>query len=382
MINIFIYLLMTASIIYSIIALYCVWDFFSKKKGHAHLTKYEPISIIKPIKGIAKGFNENIKTFCDQDYPEYEVLLGVTSPVDNINAEKEISTCPTGNKIRKVMSTEHNGANKKVSNLIGLLQSAKYDLLAISDSDMRVNSEYLRKISAEYAAEKNAGLVTCLYKISDPPSMGAALESLSIALDFIPSVLIARKLEGVTFGLGATLFTSKKKIEEVGGLTSIANYLADDYQIGNRLWQRGYKIVLSNVVIENVVGPMSFAEYFNHQLRWSRTCRVSRPYGYAGYGITHLFVFSLFCLAISNFSPLAMSLLIAALFLRYCLAALLHRLVIPSKKWRRWLVLLPVKDVLSFIIWVWSFAGNKVTWKGIPYRILRDGRIKEDRSFG
>ncbi len=382
MTSIFICVLTAVSFVYSAIALYCVWEFFGKKKEHARLLKYESVSIIKPIKGIGKDFKDNIGTFCNQDYPEYEVLLGVTNDVDDMDADKEIASIPAGNKIRKVMNSGQHGANRKVSNLIGLLQSAKYDLLAISDSDMHVDSEYLRKISAEYAAEKNTGLVTCLYKISDPPSMGAALESLSIALDFIPSVLIARKLEGVTFGLGATLLTSKKKIEEIGGLASIADYLADDYQIGNRLWQRGYKIVLSNVVIENVVGPMSFAEYFNHQLRWSRTCRVSRPYGYAGYGITHLFVLSLFCLAVSGFSPLSVSLLIAALFLRYCLAALLHRLVIPSKKWRRWLVLLPIKDVLSFIIWVWSFTGNKVTWKGIPYRILRDGRIKEDRSFG
>ncbi len=382
MTSIFIYVLTAASIAYSVIALYCVWDFFGKKKDHAHLLIYEPVSVIKPIKGIGKDFKENVGTFCDQDYPEYEVLLGVTNDADDRNAAKEISSIPAGNKIRKVKSTEQRGANRKVSNLIGLLQSAKYDLLAISDSDMRADSEYLRKITTEYAAEKNTGLVTCLYKISDPPSVGAALESLSIALDFIPSVLIARKLEGVTFGLGATLLVSQKTIEEIGGMASIADYLADDYQIGNRLWQRGYKIVLSNVVIENVVGPMSFAEYFSHQLRWSRTCRVSRPYGYAGYGITHLFVLSLFCLAVSGFSPLAVSLLIAAQFLRYCLAALLHRLVIPSRKWRRWLVLLPVKDVLSFVIWVWSFVGNKITWKGIPYRILRDGRIKEDRSFG
>jgi ceramide glucosyltransferase len=374
--NIFFYALLIGSIFYNLASLYCVWDFFGREKKQTSHQLFTPVSIIKPCKGVDAGFQKSIKAYCEQDYPDYEVLVGITDPADSLVEVKQIAA--SCNNIRIITSSEDIGSNKKVSNLHGLAASAKYNLLAVSDSDMRVERSYLKKIVSEYNCDKNIGLVTCLYKITHPPSAGAALESLTIALDFIPSVLVARKLEGVTFGLGATLLISKKGLDEIGGFPIIADYLADDYQIGNRLWQHGYKIVLSDVVVENIVGPMSISDYFFHQLRWARTCRISRPTGYVGYGITHLFAISLFFLAINGPTALTLSVLATTLVLRFCLASMLSAWVIDSKKWLKWLVLIPVKDMLSFAIWVWSFFSNKVTWKGISYRILKGGRIKED----
>jgi len=363
---------------YHLFSLYCVWGFFRKGENEGALPEHIPVSIVKPLKGVDPGFGANLRTFCDQDYPEYEVLLGFSDPADDAipRVNRMVASLADCN-VRMVISTGRPGVNRKVSNLEGLAESARHPMLAISDSDMRVDRSYLARSMAEYFSARNVGLVTSLYKISNPESMGAALESLTIALDFIPSVLVARRLEGITFGLGASLVLSKKALEEIGGFSAIGDYLADDYQIGNRLWKRGYSIVLSQHVIENVAGPMSVADYFRHQLRWARTYRASRPKGFAGYGITHLVPFSLLLLIAEGPNALSLSVLGSAVMVRWGLAYVLHRRVIQSRQWLKWLVLVPIKDILGFGIWAWSFTGRKVHWRGAEYRILKDGKLRQ-----
>ncbi|HUH65268.1 MAG TPA: glycosyltransferase, partial [Syntrophales bacterium] len=194
-------------------------------------------------------------------------------------------------------------------------------------------------------------------------------------LDFIPSVLVARRLEGVTFGLGASILVSKKALDEIGGLSVIADYLADDYQIGNRIWKKGYKIILSRYVLEDVVGNMSLTGHLVHQLRWARTYRASRPKGYLGYGITHVLPSALVFLAWYGPTVSSLALVGGVLFLRSLLAFIIYKKVIAEKKWLRWLILLPIKDMLSFFIWCWSFLGRKVYWRGRYYRLLKGGKI-------
>ncbi len=364
--------------LYHLFSVFCVLEFFSKGKSVTMGPSSVPVSIIKPLKGIDPELTENLATYCDQDYPEYEVLLGFSEQADSrAQIEKRIAASCTTPRVRVVISPNDLGANKKVSNLQGLVESARYPLLAMSDSDMRVDRYYLRKTVEEYYRDENVGLVTCLYKISSPQTVGASLESLTIALDFIPSVLVARRLEGITFGLGASLLVSKKALEDIGGLSAIADYLADDYQIGNRLWKKGYKVVLSDVVIENIVGPMNFREYLTHQLRWAKTYRASRPKGFAGYGITHVFALSLFLLILQGPTALTVLIICAAVALRFSMAAVMYRRVIRSKNWIKWLVLIPLKDILSFGIWMWSFFSRTVSWRGKFYKINKGGTMRE-----
>jgi ceramide glucosyltransferase len=367
--------------IYNLFSLFCVLDFFGPKRQELKDLPHIPVSIMKPIKGIDPEIRENLESFCRQDYPEYEVLLGFTELTDNaITVARDIAALHPDCNVRIITSKKNLGANQKVSNLQGIFEAANYPLIAISDSDMRVDPCYLRKIVVEYYSNKNVGLITSLYKISNPASIGAALESLTVALDFIPSVLVARRLEGVTFGLGASMLLSKKALEDIGGLSVIADYLADDYQIGNRLWKKGYKIILSDYVIEDVAGNMTIAEYFIHQIRWARTYRACRPKGFLGYGITHIFPFSLLLLILHGLTTLPLLILSAVITLRLSLSFVLYKKVICSRKWLRWLVLIPVKDLLSFWIWLWSFLGSKVFWRGKYYRILKGGVIKEKSS--
>ncbi len=362
-------LLVASSAVYSLFALFCVIEFFRPEKRGLKEPPAVPISVLKPLSGKDPELYENIMSFCSQDYPEYEVLLGVTDPGD--------PALSVIGSLQKVISEKSLGVNRKVSNLDGLAKAARYPLLAISDSDMRVDRFYLKHITGEYFGEENIGLVTSLYKISNPLSAGAAFESLTMALDLIPSVLVARRLEGVTFGLGASMLLSKEALDAIGGFTDIADYLADDYQLGNRLWRNGYKIILSRYVLEDMAGHMSIKAHLKHQIRWARTYRACRPKGFSGYGITY--VFPLSCLLLIQQGPnlLSMTVLCAALGLRLLIAFVIFRKVIVSIKWLRWLILLPVKDVLGFGIWIWSFFGSKVSWRGSSYQILKNGKIRK-----
>ncbi|MFO0754581.1 MAG: bacteriohopanetetrol glucosamine biosynthesis glycosyltransferase HpnI [Thermodesulfovibrionales bacterium] len=387
---VFLLLLTAASGAYGLFSLYCVLAFFSGRgrrpaTGERSATEerseglpYIPVSVLKPLKGTDHGLKENLQSFCRQEYGEYEVVLGCLDPADPaVRTAEEIAAGERGCSVRTVAGGRSLGANGKVSNLQGLVEAARYPYLAISDSDMRVNGDYLRTVADEYRQE-GAGLVTSLYVIPSPVTVGAALESLTIALDFLPSVLVARKTEGVTFGLGASLFLSKKALEEIGGLPSLADYLADDYQIGNRLWKKGYPVVLSRYVMEDVAGEMSVRGHLTHQIRWARTYRACRRWGFAGYGITHSLPLALLFLAAEGITPLSGALLASVFALRSALALAVYARVIRNRAWLRWLLLLPLKDVTSFLVWLWSFSGATVSWRGRRYRIMKGGKIRRE----
>ncbi|MDA8171924.1 MAG: bacteriohopanetetrol glucosamine biosynthesis glycosyltransferase HpnI [Nitrospiraceae bacterium] len=375
-------LLIAAGGVYSVLAIISV--LMSGREGQAEgqgdaKTALPGVSILKPLMGADEGLKENLASFCRQEYPDYEVLLGLRETGDAAYPVAEEIRRMFPRLVRIVISGEDLGANRKVSNLYGLQENARYDLLAVSDSDMRVGSDYLKTVVSEYQGRADAGLVTSLYRISAPVTAGAALESLTIALDFIPAVLVARRVEGgISFGLGASMLFSRAKFEETGGFRAIADYLADDYQLGNRLWRKGHAIVLSGYVMEDMAGRMGVREHLLHQLRWARTYRASRPKGYLGYGLTHLFAWSLFFFVLLPGS-LSLFALALALLLRALTGIAVNRkfIVRGGQGWLKWLFLLPAKDLIGFGIWALSFAGGKVAWRGDVYRVTRTGELRQ-----
>jgi len=368
--------------LYALFSLLCVLGFF---KGSGGLRKdltpagreLPAVSVLKAIKGLDPSCADNLSSFCAQDYPRYEVLFGFRDLDDPAIPVAEAISASAPCDARVVVRHGGEGTNQKALNLQALADEARYPMLALSDSDMVVDRHYLRQIVAEFQDNGKTGIVTSLYKISRPASFGSALESLNIALDFIPSVLVARRLEGVTFGLGASILISREALRDIRGFEAVADYLADDYQIGFRLWKKGYTNVISRYVIENRVGPMSFAGHLKHQLRWARTYRASRPWGFLGYGITHIFTFALlfFCIRPGEASALTAALVLA---FRYALAFVTYKKVIKTKGWLKTLFLLPLKDVLSFFVWLWSFAGSTVDWRGSRYRVFPGGRMVKE----
>jgi ceramide glucosyltransferase len=370
-------ILILAGSSYWLIAIYAVNRFFGPVENNSSLQS-PPVSILKPLKGIDSELARNIGSFCEQDYREYELVLGFNKPGDTeLREATRIVDAMSFRNARIVSSECELGANQKVSNLQGILDECAYPLIALSDSDMRVDKDYLRTIVSEYQAAEDIGMVTCLYKISDPKSCGAAFESMSNALDFLPSVLVAERLEGVSFGLGASMLFSRSALDEIGGFRAVADYLADDYQIGNRISKKGLKIVISKYVVEDMAGRMDFPDYFRHQLRWARTVRASRPAGYFGSGISHIISFAILLCIFRGADPISLSALAFAVSLRFAMAALVYNRVIKTRSWLKWLILMPVKDILAFLIWIGAFVGSKVTWRGAVYDIIRDGRIRK-----
>jgi ceramide glucosyltransferase len=363
--------------LYGLFALWFVVAFFRLPRYSPEEPLYPPVSILKPMKGIDPECLDNIASFAAQEYPEYEVLLGFNDASDEgLPLASDIAKS-SGPRVRVVIHSTCLGANPKVSNLHGLLCAARYPLLLISDSDIRVNRTYLKEIVGEYLARENVGIVTSLPKIPTALSVGAALESLTNAADFIPSVLVAKRLEGLTFGLGPSMIISQERLQEIGGLPTFADYLAEDYQIGNHLWKKGYKNILSAYLIENVVGRMPILDYLVHQIRWARTYRACRPRGFIGYGITHMFPFSLFFLILHGPTAFSLAALAGVLVLRFSLALAVSRKAGYPSRWLRWLWLLPAKDLLSFGIWLRCFWGSHIFWRGSHYKLLKHGLMRK-----
>ena len=264
--------------------------------------------------------------------------------------------------------------NRKVSNLAAMYAFSRYDIILIADADMRVGRDYLARVSEGFS-EPSVGLVTCPYRGCYPGSVGAAFETLSINADFLPSVTVAERLEGISFALGATMAARREALEKIGSFEALKDFLADDYQLGNKIYRAGYKLKLSRCVVDSVQGRESFAEYFAHQLRWGRTYRACRPVSYFFAGLTKGTAIAALFLLASGFSPAGWAVLGADLTLRNSLAVWLESKHIKAPGALRYYWLLPFRDIAGALTWALSFTGSSVRWKGESFEIKREGRI-------
>ncbi len=371
------FLLWLCAAAFHILSAWVVRDFFRRTGGRtpslSGLTP--PVSVLKPLRGSDPHLYDNLKSFIRQDYPCFQTIFGIMDADDPAKeAVQRLMREFPGADIELAVSGDCRGSNKKVCNLLGMQEKASYDIIIIADGDMRVGPDYLRQVVSEFN-DPDTGVVTCLYRGAYPENIGAGFEALTINTDFLPSVLIAIKMEGLNFALGATMAIRRETLDRIGGFGGLADYLADDYQLGNKAAKAGYKVRLAPCVIDSVQGRDSFSGYFLHQLRWGRTYRVCRPAGYALSVLTKGTAFSLFFLLASGFSPAGWLLFAVNLLLRYAEAFYIEsRLKAPGAS--RYFLLLPVKDLVSFIIWASSFAGNTVRWKGASFRVTKEGRME------
>jgi ceramide glucosyltransferase len=358
---------------YYLVALGCIRAFFSRKQISSGWTS--PVSVLKPVKELDVEAFENFLSFLHQDYPAYEVLFGVESEEDSaVPVIKRLTHAFPERDIRLVVVGPVSAANQKVGILAALTQRARYDLLVISDSDIRVPPNYLKEVVAHFQDPK-IGMVTCLYRASGAKNLPATLESLMIHLDFFPAVLVAEQLEGLRFGLGATMAVQRSALSVIGGFESLGDYIADDYLLGYRIYQAGYRLVLSRQIVNIVLQRLRMVEFFKHQLRWARTCKVCRPNGYFATILTQGVFFSLVYLLISGFSSLGWILLSITGCVRLFMAALILGRYLNERSWLKALLFLPVKEILSVAIWSLAFLGNRIAWKGNTFQLNKDGRM-------
>jgi ceramide glucosyltransferase len=276
--------------------------------------------------------------------------------------------------IRLAVSPNKLGANVKVSNLEQMLPAARYEHLIVNDSDICVEPDYLRRVVAPLADEA-VGMVTCLYRGIAASTFGSQLESLGISTDFCAGVLVARQLEGgLRFGLGSTLAFRRADLERIGGFRSIVDFLADDYELGRRIAALGLTVVLSDVVVETRLPAYDLREFLAHQLRWARGVRDSRAAGYIGLVSTYGLMWALLGLIAAHAAPWSWAVLGATAILRFAVAAVVGRLVLQDSEVLKSLWLLPVRDLVAVAVWIASFAGHTVTWRGDRF-LLKDGRL-------
>jgi ceramide glucosyltransferase len=333
------------------------------------------ITILKPLKGLEPLSRECLASFLDQDYRPYQVLFGVREADNPVVALlRKLQQAYPQCDLEMVICPENLGLNPKISTLQQLLPRARYDLLVIADGDVKVRPDYLARVAAAFQ-EPGVGLVSCPYRAGRPRTLGAGLEALTIAADFIPSVATATTVEEIRFALGATMALTRQALTASGGFAPLADFLADDYQLGFRVAATGLAVKILPLVVETINPEMSLAAYLAHQLRWARTYRVCRPGGYLAYGITHALVYSLVILAASGLAPWAWGLTAATLAIRGVVAGFSERRCLQGHlPW--WAYgLLPGKDLCSFALWLASFLGDRVSWGERTFRVTPEGKL-------
>ena len=338
-----------------------------------------PFSILKPLKGVDPEIWESFCSHCEQDYPEFQLIFGVSDPVDPaIEVVRKLQAKYPNLPIELIVCDRVLGTNIKVSNLAQMLPAARHELLLINDSDIRVPPDYLRKVITPLA-DASVGLVTCLYRgVASPaasPTLGSRLEALGISTDFVPGVLSARFLEnGLHFGLGSTLAFRRRDLEAIGGFEPLLDYLADDYELGRRIASTGKRVELSAATVVTFLPAYTLRQFFRHQFRWSRTIRDARRWGYAGVIFTFGLPWALVTLLAARGAEWAWALLAMTFVVRVAVGSVAAIVVLNDEQFFRYILLLPLRDLIAPFVWAASFMGNRIHWRGDVFN-LKDGRL-------
>jgi ceramide glucosyltransferase len=332
----------------------------------------QPVSVLKPLYGAEPGLYENLRSFVDQDYPDFQVVLGLRDRTDAaLPVARALVEARRQHDIALVVDPQVSGSNLKVANLENMLPAARHDRIVIADSDMRVTRDYLAVVTAPLA-DPETGIVTCPYKGVPDGGLWSRLAALQINYSFLPGALVGDWM-GVGGGcFGATIALRREVLERIGGFGRLHHELADDHRMGSAVRSLGLQAVLSPYIIENRVSEPSLASLWRHELRWARTSRMMAPGGFAGSVVTHTVVLA--AVAALMCEPVAAGALLAAsLLLRWGSAAAIARwLDLP----RDGLWLLPLRDVLSFAVFLGSFCGRNVSWRDQFLRVGPGGRMR------
>ena len=334
-----------------------------------------PISLLKPLKGAGDSLEHCLRSWLEQDYPgSVQVLLGVESPEDPaVPVVEELQRAYPRRKIELVICPELRGPNFKVAKLVKLEPLATSEILVVSDADVRVPPNTLNGLVASLG-NSQVGLVNCFYRLANPSTLAMQWEAIAVNADFWSQVLQSKTLKPVDFGLGAVMAFRRCDLHEVGSFESLENCLADDYQLGNRLARRGRKIEFCPLVVDCWSEPMTWAQAWQHQLRWARTIRVCKPVPYFFSILGNPTLWPL-AWAVCRPDPLILVFLAAAVLTRGVVVMdLEQRLTGASPRLSR-LWLAPVKDLLNFAVWLGAFLGNQIEWRGSRMRLKSDGTM-------
>jgi ceramide glucosyltransferase len=323
---------------------------------------YPAITILKPIRGLETELYENLRTFCDQEYPYYEVIFGVRDPGDPAIGEIErvIAAFPDRN-LRLVVSAQPHSGNPKVANLANMLPHANGEIIVIADADMRVDRRYLGSIAADFD-DQRIGAATCLYAGDPRGGLASQLAVMQLNDQFAPSVLVATLFGDPKFCFGSTMAVRRAVLEEIGGLEALAVTIADDYMLGALVTKAGHRVRLSRYIVRDIVSEPSVGAMLRHELRWARTIRAILPFGYVSTIVTFPLPFALLTVLLEPAQPSAWIAFGIALLVRWNMHALMAVLFgLRGQEKNLWLI--PLRDCFGLAVWAAGLFGTKVRWK-------------------
>jgi len=342
---------------------------FFRRRNAAPRDFTPPVSVLKPVYGLEPEAYENFASFCRQDYSEYEVLFGVTNPQDAAThvIRKLIADFPAL-PIRLVVTPEKIGSNDKVNKLCGLARAARHNFLVLSDADIRVGPAYLRLVVAPFR-DAQVGAVTSMFTGIPLRSLWPELEAICLSTDFMPAVLMAWKLAGVRFALGATMAVRRECLAEIGGFEALADEAADDYELGCRIAARGHRVELVDGTVKTWCCLQSLHEFYVQRLRWAIMTRQARPLGYVGFIFTQGLPWTVLAVILAHTRLLVWSFVAAYLILRMASVWTvgiwgLHDELLKRRWW-----LVPLWDAFAFVLWLNSLFWSRVRWRGVEYRV-------------
>lgn len=361
--------------IYYLLAVYGSWRFFSQSKNQTDGPEFTPpVSCFKAIRGLDEGAYENFASLCRQDYPEYEILICVDESDPTLPVIRRLMQEFPQTKIRLFFGPDHLAINDKVARLDRLSKEARHDVWVLSDGDVRVEPDYLRSVVAPLRDPKVGG-VTCLYSAAHSRSIPEKLQEIGMLCDFFPSIMVAWLLDGVKFGFGQTIVTTRQGVQGFGGFEAIENRPADDLLICRLVAESGFHIELLPYVVQTTPDFRSMKDLVIKRIRWMTVMRHMRPWGHLGLIFTFGLIWSLLAFGVMP------SLATGIIFLGgYALCRVLMTWLVGGYGikepglWRK-MPLVPVFDLLAFLIWLASFTRRTIRWRGVDY-ILRDGMLK------
>lgn len=362
-------LLAMVPLAYYAVAILAAIRFFRRERRKRLASFVPPISILKPVRGVDFASYENFSSFYRQDYGEYEILFCVNEMSDPAVPVIQRVMAEFPKRSTRIFSNAPQlGANRKVNNLSLMTKEARYEFLVQSDGDVSVGPNYLKEVIAPFV-DAGVGVVSCFYRGVTQPNLPAQLEAIGAVSDFFAGAMVADWMEGVTFALGASVATRKTWLEKIGGYQGFADYLADDYEIGNRVHKAGGKVLLSREAVSTMYPVLSWREFWDHQTRWARTVRLVRPASFFGLLVTHGLPWVVAAALVAGSWEIAAAYLAAYLVLRLTLAWVAGVWGVGDEVVRKKLWLVPLRDAIHFFVWLAGFTSNRVKWGGTEYEV-------------
>ncbi|PYV16790.1 MAG: ceramide glucosyltransferase [Acidobacteria bacterium] len=363
--------------IYVVLCLLAVLRFRMRRERAARhrFVSWPPVTVLKPVHGLEKNQQENLRSTCIQDYPEFQVVFSVQERDDPvIPLLREIQAEFGSDRVTVAIETFRPGTNGKINNMTGGILHARHEILVISDSDVRLRPDYLKTIVAPLA-DPETGCVCTLYKAACAETWFEKMELLTLNADFMSSVVFAHMFRASKFCLGATAALRRSTLEEIGGLKALADYLVEDYEMGRRIWTSGKRIVIVPYMIDTVVDLKTPSQWWNHQVYWDQNTRAARPFAFFATAIIRSTPFALLHALVRRADPIGLGVLAVVLLLRLTTAAFILAYGFRDREGLKSLALLPFRDLAALASWFLAFVKRTTIWRGSEFILTRDGRL-------